>query len=306
MQFRDVESWTVEDLISYLKRMRHASPEKRKWLWQHSDDLLWSWTKRYAGDKYLGQRFHSKSAQQIMDIVSENKWSKQLIHEHVVPRTILKQMFEKLVDTGALIDEQSIKHLMNKYCLAAIITVTEDTILTNAGLRQTMPEDWDNKDPWARYKAAGLYEYIDETSEEDLIKSLENQYNRGPGKSTGIRPIKLRKGLINAASLFEEREREFVIDGRSIFIEIDGELKEIIPETRFCIMKRFMGDNKYLLFPEYDDWYLVPYNKAVEIAFSESPGIETSHSWAGRGEKGGYSLGGLTRKMRVAYAPYLF
>ena len=37
-----------------------------------------------------------------------------------------------------------------------VVTKDEDISLNRAGLRSTMPKDWEGEDPWARYTAVGI------------------------------------------------------------------------------------------------------------------------------------------------------
>jgi len=37
-----------------------------------------------------------------------------------------------------------------------LVTLEEDARLRAAGLRSTMPDDWDGENVWARYEAVGI------------------------------------------------------------------------------------------------------------------------------------------------------
>jgi hypothetical protein len=54
----------------------------------------------------------------------------------------------------------SVYQLLDSYCKGAVITRTEDAALNSLGLRSKMPSDWDEKDLWARYKAAKILLHI--------------------------------------------------------------------------------------------------------------------------------------------------
>ncbi len=108
------------------------------------DNVLWVWTE-FEG-KYKGCEYWSKAALQL------GEDEKRLVHEHAVPKKILIDMLMQHPSPTA----DSVRQLLQNYCKAAVITKAEDAVLNRLGLRSKMPSDWDRKDPWARYKAAGI------------------------------------------------------------------------------------------------------------------------------------------------------
>ena len=75
-----------------------------------------------------------------------------LVHEHAVPKKLLIDLLLNLPSPTT----DSVEQMFQNYCKAAVITRAEDAALNRLGLRSKMPSDWDGRDPWARYKDAGI------------------------------------------------------------------------------------------------------------------------------------------------------
>lgn len=108
------------------------------------DNAMWVWTE-FEG-KYKGCEYWSEAA---LDFADDER---KLVHEHAVPKKLLIEMLMNLSNPSS----DSVQQMFQNYCKAAVITKAEDASLNRLGLRSKMPADWDGKDPWARYKAAGI------------------------------------------------------------------------------------------------------------------------------------------------------
>ena len=76
----------------------------------------------------------------------------ECIYEHAVPMTVLMyELLKPRYDTGRKVAN----HLSRLYRVC-LVTYEENQRLRSLGLNSLMPEDWDGKDPWARYRAAGI------------------------------------------------------------------------------------------------------------------------------------------------------
>lgn len=107
-------------------------------------EITWVWSE--FNGKHQGCQFWSKEALQ------SGFPNKHLVHEHLVPKRVL---------VDAIIDEiektpDSIYDYLERFCIGVVVTKDEDARLNAAGLRSKMPENWDTKDPWARYNAVGI------------------------------------------------------------------------------------------------------------------------------------------------------
>jgi hypothetical protein len=108
------------------------------------DQIFWVWTE-FEG-KYKGCNFWSKEA------ISSNLKDKGLVHEHLVPRKIVREQLLALPDKNP----DAIRSFLDNILIGVVVTKGEDDELNKLGLRSIMPSDWDDKDVWARHKAAGI------------------------------------------------------------------------------------------------------------------------------------------------------
>lgn len=51
---------------------------------------------------------------------------------------------------------EAVKDIFDRFCVGVVVTKEEDARLNELGLNSKMPSDWDQKDLWARYHAAGI------------------------------------------------------------------------------------------------------------------------------------------------------
>ena len=85
--------------------------------------------------------------------------SKQIIDEHIVPRTIIKTELLKLYDSPSFPDKDEFIKVASK-AMDCLITKDEDKKINDAGIKQKMPEDESLKgNPWARYIKAEIAVY---------------------------------------------------------------------------------------------------------------------------------------------------
>ena len=107
-------------------------------------EAMWVWTE-FDG-KYDGCKLWSEEALKVRD------QRKMLIHEHMVPKSIVIERLKKLSNPT----RDSVKELLEFYCKGAVVTKDEDRRLNGNGLRSKMPTDWDEKDVEARYALVGI------------------------------------------------------------------------------------------------------------------------------------------------------
>ena len=87
-----------------------------------------------------------------MAIIAYKNKSEKLEIEHAVP---IKVIVDLLLDLTPLTSIE-IENLLNKYFRVCMVTKSEHKKLSDAKLRSKMPDDWDNEDPYARYKKVGI------------------------------------------------------------------------------------------------------------------------------------------------------
>lgn len=79
-----------------------------------------------------------------------------LVYEHMIPKDLyIQKPCLQLAQSGKLTFEY-IYNILNQYWYIALITKDEDNILNSLHLRRKMPDDWDNKNIFARYEKANI------------------------------------------------------------------------------------------------------------------------------------------------------
>jgi hypothetical protein len=116
-------------------------------------DAVWVWSEFYG--KYAGCPFWSVAAREANSI-------KELCHEHVVPK---RYIIQRLLDLSPPTPED-VHGVLSTYCIGAVVTRDEDRQITQAGFRSSMPDEWDTKDIWIRYRLAGIQ--MEEKAEQDV------------------------------------------------------------------------------------------------------------------------------------------
>ncbi|MDI1360799.1 hypothetical protein [Methylotenera sp.] len=108
-------------------------------------DVIWKWS--LFDGKYKGCKYWSEDAFKV------RKKKVKFIHEHVVPK---KLIIERLMSHKNP-SQESVKHILEDYFIAVVVTVDQDKKLNKLGLRSKMPEGCNISDnPWARYDEAGI------------------------------------------------------------------------------------------------------------------------------------------------------
>lgn len=72
--------------------------------------------------------------------------------EHVIPQMEIVNM---LMDMNPL-SKKAVEELLSNYFRVLLVTKDEHQRLNASGLRSKMPQNWDRKDVWARYKIVGI------------------------------------------------------------------------------------------------------------------------------------------------------
>ncbi|MWJ26727.1 hypothetical protein GPM19_00645 [Halomonas sp. ZH2S] len=102
-------------------------------------EITWVWSEfdgKHKGCKY----WSSKALQSGLPY-------RELVHEHIVPKKILINSIINDIENSP----QKIYGFLQRFCVGVVVTRDEDFLLNAAGLRSKMPENWDGRDPWARY-----------------------------------------------------------------------------------------------------------------------------------------------------------
>ena len=101
---------------------------------------------RRLGSKHKSARFRSSAS------VGRTWGRREIVYDHAIPFSYgLKALMEL-----SEVTPETVRRILEKYDVAAIITADEDASLTAAGLRHKMPDRWDGMNPLARYQAVSI------------------------------------------------------------------------------------------------------------------------------------------------------
>ena len=108
------------------------------------DQVLWVWSE-FDG-KHKGCKFWSVAAR------ASGLSSKGLVHEHLVPRKVVRKKLFSLQDPSP----EQVHRILDRWCVGVVVTNEEDSSLNRLGLNSSMPERWNGRDRWARYTEAKI------------------------------------------------------------------------------------------------------------------------------------------------------
>lgn len=111
--------------------------------------MLWKFSEA-DGAKHGNKRWTSDA----IECFAKDMLTKNLIHEHTIPRRVLIEELMSLKSTSPSL----IHDFLSRYCFATVVTKDEDELLRKAGLNSKMPIGWtfSNGDVMARYVEAHL------------------------------------------------------------------------------------------------------------------------------------------------------
>jgi hypothetical protein len=111
---------------------------------------VWSTYFRYAlNELEKGEVLVSESANENPD--------QKFIHEHTFPFRLLRDKLMSLEE----VNFELVSRILNQFHVVTKITYEEDQKLKQNGLNLGMPENWDRKNPFARYESVGISIYRD-------------------------------------------------------------------------------------------------------------------------------------------------
>jgi len=107
---------------------------------------------QYWQNKKLGLHGQSQKKNMPRSKAAEKADLKNCDVEHVVPQMVIVNI---LMDRPDL-TKRKVGNILKKYFYVMLVTKEEHERLNSSGLRSKMPEDWDGKDVWARYRQVGI------------------------------------------------------------------------------------------------------------------------------------------------------
>ena len=107
---------------------------------------------QYWQNKTMGLHGQSQKMKIPRSTEAAEKDLRECVVEHVVPQMEIINMLMEMNP----ITKMKVEGLLKKYFRVLLVTFEEHNRLNSSGLRSKMPEDWDKKDVWARYRRVGI------------------------------------------------------------------------------------------------------------------------------------------------------
>ncbi len=143
----------IGEAVKYCQRVRNMGMPPGCYAKALREPVHFLWERRIgaspeqiSGPKVCAAKFRSNAAKGL----SFGKGA--LIYDHAIP---LKYLQDKLLNLSD-VRTDSLKKLLNKFCVPALITKGENQRIRCCGYRDRMPEGWNRVDSRARYRAVGI------------------------------------------------------------------------------------------------------------------------------------------------------
>ncbi len=132
----------IVEAVRYCKRVKKMHMPLAAYTKALREPVFYLWEKP-KGSKVRSAKFRSK------DAVGLRFGDGRLVYDHAIPFNYLQDRLLGLRRPNTV----SVRKVLNKFCVAALITKREDRRLDAAGYRSKMPKRWNRVDPLARYNA---------------------------------------------------------------------------------------------------------------------------------------------------------
>jgi len=107
--------------------------------------VYYVWTCR-LGSKARSAKYRSRAAKGL-------GWGRrEIVYDHAIPFGYELKALLELTE----LNPETVRTVLDRYEVSAIITADEDGRVRLAGFGRKMPNDWDGIDPLARYRAVGI------------------------------------------------------------------------------------------------------------------------------------------------------
>ncbi len=168
----------LDDLVQLMKRKKWLSSH----LWEVAvDNILWNWTGFHG--KTVGCPYWSESALEAYERENRLPLEPKLIHEHVIPKSILIELLSK----EASANRKTLKDFMNSCVVGAVVTKEEHVRLH----QQDDTCDWsslsvaktDDNFVFARYQKAKIKVWHVNWSKRTLLKDERYLICKGENES---------------------------------------------------------------------------------------------------------------------------
>lgn len=135
----------IVEAVQYCQRVKLMGMPVAGYTKALREAIYFVWTSR-LGSKAQSAKYRSRAA------LGRNWGQREIVYDHAIPFSYGQKALMELTE----VTTETVRPVLDKYEVCAIITADEDAMLTAAGFHSKMPCDWDMIDPLARYKAVGI------------------------------------------------------------------------------------------------------------------------------------------------------
>jgi len=141
----DTRLTLIAESVLYCQRVQSMGMPSSCYTKALREPVYFLWEAR-GNPKHKAAKFRSTAAAGL------RFGKREMVYDHAVPFRYLQN------DLLALdpVDPASLRQVLERFGVAALITTDEDSRLKALGFQHTMPQDWDGLDVLARYRAAGV------------------------------------------------------------------------------------------------------------------------------------------------------
>lgn len=136
----------IVEAVKYCQKVRAMGMDSKCYSKALREPIHFLWERRAGKSKPQSPDYRSVAA------LGKKFGNREIVYDHAVP---FKYLQEELLEVD-FPDPLKVKKILSRHCTIAIITKEEDSLLNKNGLGNRMPQDWDGRDPLARYKKVGI------------------------------------------------------------------------------------------------------------------------------------------------------
>lgn len=135
----------IAEAIRYCKTVKEMGMPASCYSKALREPIHFLWERR-SSSKFEAASYASRAA------LDAKESGEKIIYDHAIPFIYLQSI---LLDFNSP-SLQTIKGILLDYSVITLITKSEDNKLNRVGLRSKMPQDWDGKNPLARYASVEI------------------------------------------------------------------------------------------------------------------------------------------------------
>jgi hypothetical protein len=136
----------IMEAVRYCQRVRDLGMPASCYTKALREPVYFLWTRRAGGRKEKLARYRSRASLEL------RHGNGQLVFDHAIPFNYLQSELLQLKE----VTPEALRTILLRHEICVLITKSENERLNASGLQFKMPSDWDDDDPLARYKAAGI------------------------------------------------------------------------------------------------------------------------------------------------------